>query len=120
VTLNAAAMQYAATNLQTILGYGQLHAGPAGDGTANRTTAARQPILWSNPDSAGNFGLVYLVIFGGGSAGGPVYSLTLWDTATTGGTCYAELPLTGDTKFNASGVFQVTACDFTALVGAGS
>jgi hypothetical protein len=113
VTLNAAAMQLLATDLQAVIGYGQLHTGPAGSsGTANLTTAARQPVQWSAPNTAGSFSLVYLVVFGGGAANGPVYSLTLWNLAS-GGACYGEFPLTGDTKFNASGVYQVTALDFT-------
>jgi hypothetical protein len=106
-------MQLAATTLQGVLKYGQLHSGPAGSGfTANLTSAARQPVLWASPGTTGSFGLVYLVAFGGGAGGGPVYSMTLWDMAS-GGACYAEIPLTGDTKFNASGAFEVTACDFT-------
>jgi hypothetical protein len=113
VTLNATAMQLLAGDLKAVIGYGQLHSGPAGTSyTANLTTAARQPIQWSSPDTSGSFGLNYLIVFGGGAANGPVYSLTLWNMAS-GGTCYGEFPLTGDTKFNASGVYQVTACDFT-------
>jgi hypothetical protein len=106
-------MQLVATDLQNVIGYGQLHSGPAGSAyTANRTTAARQPILWSSPDTTGSFSLNYLIAFGGGTANSPVYSITLW-SAPSGGICYGEFPLTGDTKFNASGVYQVTAVDFT-------
>jgi hypothetical protein len=111
--LNTAAMQLLATDLQGVLKYGQLHSAPAGSSyTANLTTAARQPITWISPDTTGSFSLTYLIIFGGGAANAPVYSVTLW-TAASGGICYGELPLTGDTKFNASGVYQVTALDFT-------
>jgi len=106
-------MQLAANTLRGAALYGQLHTSAAGAaGTSNLTTAARQAITWAATSGLGNFGLASPINFTGGAASGPVYSITLW-SASTAGTFYGELPLTGDTAFNASGQYNVTALDMT-------
>lgn len=105
---NSTAMILAANTLRNAATYAQLHSAAAGDGTANVTTAARQTITWGAATSDGDFDIASQIVFIGGASGGPVYSLTLW-SALTGGTCYGEILLSGDSTFNADGVYIVTS-----------
>jgi len=69
-----------------------VHSALAGvDGDDNIDPAGRQPLNWDTPDSDGDFGMISLASFIGGTPGGPVYSVTLWD-AETGGAFYGEFP----------------------------
>jgi hypothetical protein len=99
-----------------VLGYGQLHSAAAGAaGTSNLCSSARQPATWTSPTGPGNFGLAAPIVFAGGGANNPVYSVTLW-SLVTGGVFYGEFPLTaGDTQFNGSGGYTVTALDETGI-----
>lgn len=111
--LNNTAMVAAANSLRTALAYAQLHSAAAGSsGTSNVTTAARQAVTWAAATGAGSFSLASQINFTGGAANGAVYSVTLW-SASTSGTFYGEFPLTGDTAFNSSGNYAVTAIDLT-------
>lgn len=109
--LNDTAMAVAANALRAAMLYAQLHTAAAGgSGTSNVTTAARRPITWGSVTGAGDFGLSAQLDFTGGAANGPVYSVTLW-SASTSGTYYGEFILGGDTAFNSSGLYSVTAID---------
>lgn len=111
--LNNAVMVAAANTIRADALYGQLHSAAAGSsGTSNVTSAARQAITWTTPTGAGSFGLTSQLSFTGGAANGAVYSVTLW-SASTSGTFYGEFVLTGDTAFNSSGNYNVTAIDLT-------
>jgi hypothetical protein len=110
---NNAAMTVAATALQAVLGYAQLHSAAAGPSyTANVTSAARQPVTWTSPTGLGNFGLAATANFTGGAANSPIYSATLW-SASTGGTCYGEFVMSGLSSFNASGNYPLSKLDLT-------
>lgn len=113
MSLNNAGMTVAANALRTALAYGQLHFAPAGDGTSNLTTAARQALSWTTVTGDGDFTLAAIVSFTGGAANGPVYSLSFWSAAVAG-TCYGEVVFDGgsDPTFNATGGYEVTAVDF--------
>jgi hypothetical protein len=97
-----------------VLKYGQLHTADAGAPTytSNLTTAARQPLSWGTPTTHGSFALTTAAVFTGGAANGPIASITLW-SAASGGTCYGQFNVAADTAFNSSGVYTVTAIDFT-------
>lgn len=113
MALNNAAMVVAANALTSALAYGQLHYGAAGSsGTDNVTTAAREAISWASPSGAGTLVLASSISFTGGPDSGSVFSLTLW-SASSGGTFYGEIPLSGDAAFNSSGGYTVTALDLT-------
>lgn len=116
MALNAAAMTVAANSLRTAMAYAQLHSGLAGAaGTTDVTSAPRQPVTWAAVTALGSFSLSAQIAFTGGAPGGTVYSVTLW-SASSGGTFYGELPLTGDLIFNGAGGYFVTAIDFTGTV----
>ena len=111
--LNDTGLSLIATTLQSVLLFGQLHSGFAGSSsTDNIAVAGRQPIHWTAPDSSGNFGLISQMSFTAGPSGGPVFSVTLWDSETDG-VPYAECFLGGDATFNIEGEYQVTAIDVT-------
>lgn len=111
--LNNTAMVVGANAIRGAALYAQLHSAAAGGSyTSNVTTAARQAVTWASPTGAGSFGLASQINFTGGAALGAVYSVTLW-SASSGGTCYGEFPLTGDAAFNSSGNYSVTAIDLT-------
>lgn len=113
MALNNTAMAVGGTAIKALLAYAQLHSASAGGSfTSNVTSAARQAITWAAITGPGSFSLTSAIAFTGGGANNPVYSVTLW-SAITGGTCYGEFPLTGDTAFNAAGQYSVTALDFT-------
>lgn len=105
---NSAAMVLAANTLRGACTYAQLHSAAAGDGTANVTAAARQPVVWSAATSDGDFNIASQIVFTGGASSGTVYSVTLW-SALTAGTCYGEIILSGDATFNSDGIYIVTS-----------
>lgn len=112
--LNENGMVLLANTLQANLVFAQLHSSIAGDGTANIAVAGRQPVIWDTPDGVGDFGLISAINFTGGEPAGTVYSVTMWDAETPGtGIFYGEFPVIGDSTFNLSGEYQVTAIDFT-------
>jgi hypothetical protein len=96
------------------LKYGQLHSAAAGtNGTSNIACTPRLALIWTTPTGLGNFGLASAVPFTGGTASGPVYSMTVW-TALTLGTFYGEFVLPGgDLTFDASGNYTVTVIDLS-------
>lgn len=113
MALNDAAMVLAANTLRSALAYAQLHSAAAGaSGTANLTTATRQPVSWGAPTGSGSFMLASQINFTGGNPSSAVYSVTLWDTAVSGN-FYGEFILSGDAIFDTSGNYSVTAIDLT-------
>jgi hypothetical protein len=104
--LSNPAMLVGANAIRLVLAYAQLHWAAAGDGTANVTIAARQPILWTPVTGDGDFDLASPLNFTGGAPNGAVYSVTLWSTSS-GGTNYGEFILSGDQAFNVLGQYVV-------------
>lgn len=112
MTINDAAMTVAANALRGALLYGQLHSAAAGaSGTDNLCTSGRLAITWTAATGPGDFGLAAPIGFDGGTPDGDVFSLTLW-SASTAGTFYGEIQLTGDSQFDSSGAYSVTKMDF--------
>jgi len=110
--LNDAGLVYISNSLQEVLLFAQLHFDVAGSGNDNIAVPGRQPVDWNTPASDGDFGLIAAVTFTSGVPGDPVYSVTLWDDETAG-VFYGEFPLTGDSTFDNTGQYQVTAIDFS-------
>jgi hypothetical protein len=111
--LNNPAMMIAADAMKAVMRYAQLHWGPAGiSGTANASTAARQPIVWTPTTANGDFSLASTLTFAGGAPSGPVYSMTLWPGSSGGATFYGEFIVSGDPTFSATGLYLVTALNF--------
>lgn len=104
MALNDTALNVMANALAAVATHAQLHtAAPNAAGTTNLTTAARQPIAW-DAASSGDISLTGTETFTGGAASGACTHVSLW-SASTGGTCYGSLTLTGDQTFNAAGEY---------------
>jgi Zn-dependent oligopeptidase len=109
MALNNPAMVVAANALRAAMTHMQLHSGdPGAAGTANVTSAARQPVTWSAATADGDFGLSASVNFTGVAANGATTYVSLW-SAITAGTWYGNFALTGDQTANAAGEYTVTA-----------
>lgn len=105
--LNNAAMVVGANAIKAVISHAQLHTAAAGgSGTSNVSSAARQAITWSSTTSNGDWGLASTLNFTGGTAGGPIYSITAW-SASSSGTFYGEWLMTGDATFDALGQYAV-------------
>lgn len=111
--LNEAAMAVASQALKEAMGFAQLHHEDAGlYGTANATTAPRRPVVWSEIIGLGDLSLKSPINFIGGESETPVYSVTLWSDAPTGGTYYGQFPInSGARTFSSSGEFTVSTLD---------
>lgn len=97
--------------MQTAAAYAQVHnATPNGSGS-NEASSARQSITWV---TAANGDMVSstTINFTGGAANGAALYLGFW-SASTGGTFYGYVPLTGDTTFSSGGAYNVTGITVT-------
>lgn len=111
MALNSSGIQLGAAAIASGITYLSLHSGdPGASGTSNTTTAARQACSLSA--SGGNISLSSSVAFTGGAASGAVAYVGLW-SASTAGTYYGSIALTGDAAFNSLGQYTVTALNFT-------
>lgn len=111
--LNDAALIVASTALKSALMYAQLHHDDAGIyGSANKSSAPRRPVVWGTVTGPGDFALHSPINFTGGEPDTPVYSLTLWSDAPTGGTYYGQFPIKkGARTFSSSGEFTVSVLE---------
>lgn len=110
MALNTAGLQLGGAAIAAGITYLSLHsADPGGAGTSNATTAARRPATLTS--TGGNIALSAAVAFTGGAANGAVTHVGLW-SASTGGTYYGSVALTGDATFNSAGEYTVTALNF--------
>jgi hypothetical protein len=83
MALNNPAMVVAANALRAAMTHMQLHSGdPGAAGTANVTSAARQPVTWSAATADGDFGLSASVNFTGVAANGATTYVSLWSAIT--------------------------------------
>lgn len=82
------------------------------DGTgSNASAAARQAITWVTAAN-GDMVITADLNFTGGTASGACTHIGFW-SASTNGTFYGWLPLTGDQTFNAAGEYTVTGVTIT-------
>lgn len=97
--------------MQTAAAYAAIHTAQPDAAGSNQSTAGRQAITWV---TAANGDMVATVdlSFTGGASGGPATHVGFW-SASTGGTFYGWLPLTGDQVFNAAGEYTLTGVTIT-------
>lgn len=112
MALNDTILNIGAAAMQTAMAYGALYsAAPNAAGTTNTTTAGRQALTW---ETAANGDMIVTAdaAFTGGAANGACTVLGFW-SASTAGTFYGYVPLTGDATFNAAGEYSVTGVTIT-------
>ena len=104
LNIGNAAMQAAATHMA-------IHTAQPDAAGSNQSAAGRQAITWV---TAANGDLIATVdlAFTGGAASGAATHVGFW-SASTSGTFYGWLPLTGDQTFNAAGEYTVTGVTVT-------
>lgn len=109
--LNDTILNIGNSAMQAAMTHMSLHTATPDATGSNQTTAARQPITWV---TAANGDLVATVdlAFTGGAASGPAVAVGFW-SASSAGTFYGYLPLTGDQTFNAAGEYTVTQVTVT-------
>jgi len=97
--------------MQTAMTHMSLHTATPNTSGSNESTAARQAITWV---TAANGDIVATVdlAFTGGTASGACTHVGFW-SASSAGTFYGYLPLTGDQTFNAAGEYTVTGITIT-------
>jgi hypothetical protein len=111
MALNDAALVIASNAVDTAITHFSIHTTGAVTSSANESSAARVAvngtvdadgdISWSN------------VAFTGGAASGPAVRVGFW-SASSSGTYYGGVLLSGDTTFNAAGEYTVTSVTETS------
>lgn len=104
--LNDAASVLAANAVDAAITHFSLHTTGAVTSSANESTAARVAVNGS-VDADGDITFTGPYNFTGGAASGPVVRVGYW-SASTSGTYYGGVLLTGDATFNAAGEYSVT------------
>ena len=105
--LNDALLNIGVNAMQAAALYIQIHTALPSTSGSNEATSARVACSW--PSAAnGDFGALANKAFTGGAASGPAQYLGFW-SASTAGTFYGYLQLTGDQTFNAAGQYTVTS-----------
>jgi hypothetical protein len=111
MALNDTILNIGNAQMQTSMTHLQIHTAQPNASGSNEATSARQAITWV---TAANGDLVATVDlnFTGGAASGPATHIGFW-SASSAGTFYGWLPLTGDQTFNAAGEYTVTGITIT-------
>jgi hypothetical protein len=96
---------------QTAMTHMQIHTAEPDGAGSNEATSTRLAITW---ETAANGDLIVTadLDFTGGASSGPATHIGFW-SASTAGTFYGWLPLTGDQTFNAAGEYKVTGVTIT-------
>lgn len=111
MALNDTILNAGNAEMQSLMTHAAIHtAQPNGSGS-NESSAGRQAITW---ETAANGDLVVTTDLGftGGSSGGAATHIGFW-SASSNGTFYGWLALTGDQTFNAAGEYTVTGVTIT-------
>jgi len=111
MALNDTILNIGNAAMQTAMSHMAIHTAQPNASGSNESAAARQAITWV---AAANGDLVATVdlAFTGGAASGAATHVGFW-SASSAGTFYGWLPLTGDQAFNAAGEYTVTGVTIT-------
>lgn len=106
MAVNDALLNIGAAAMQGAAAYASLHTAQPDASGSNESAAARQAITWETAAS-GDMVVLDDIAFTGGAASGACTHIGFW-SASTAGTFYGWLALTGDQAFNAAGEYTVT------------
>lgn len=109
--LNDTILNIGNTAMQAAMTHGAIHTATPNASGSNASTAGRQSLTWVTAAN-GDLVLTADANFTGGAASGPALYLGFW-SASTSGTFYGYLPLTGDVAFNAAGEYTLTGITIT-------
>lgn len=110
--LNDAASVIAANAVDAAITHFSLHTTGAVTSSANESAAARVAVN-GTVDADGDITFTGPYNFTGGAASGPVVRVGYW-SASTSGTYYGGVLLTGDQSFNSAGEYTVTSVTETS------
>lgn len=105
--LNDALLNIGVGAMQTAAAYLSIHTALPNASGSNESTAARVAAGWGAAAN-GDFATLTNKNFTGGASSGPALYVGFW-SASTAGTFYGYLPLTGDQTFNAAGNYTITS-----------
>lgn len=109
--LNDTILNFGNDDMQTRMTHLQIHTGQPNASGSLEATSARQAITWVTAANGDMVATVDLAFTGGASSGAATH-VGFW-SASTAGTFYGWLPLTGDQTFNAAGEYTVTGITIT-------
>ena len=110
MALNDTLLNVGANAMAAVATHLSLHSATPNGSGSNETSAARVAASWPSA-SAGDL-TVSNKAFTGGASSGAVTHVGFW-SASSAGTFYGYVPLTGDATFNASGEYTVTSVTLT-------
>jgi hypothetical protein len=111
VALNDTILNIGNAAMQTAITHAQIHTAQPNSSGSNEASSGRQAITWVTAANGDLVATVDLAFTGGAGSGAAPY-LGFW-SASTVGTFYGWLPLTGDQTFNAAGEYTVTGITIT-------
>jgi hypothetical protein len=111
VALNDTILNIGNAAMQTAITHAQIHTAQPNSSGSNEASSTRQAITWVTAANGDLVATVDLAFTGGAGSGAAPY-LGFW-SASTVGTFYGWLPLTGDQTFNAAGEYTVTGITIT-------
>jgi hypothetical protein len=111
MALNDTILNLGNAEMQSLMTHAQIHTAQPNASGSNEATSGRQAITWV---TAANGDLVVTqdLAFTGGASSGAATHIGFW-SASTAGTFYGWLALTGDQTFNAAGEYTVTGITIT-------
>lgn len=112
MALNDTILNIGGAAMQTAMTHGKLYsAAPDAAGSTNATAGGRVALTWTTAAN-GDMIVTADAAFTGGGASAACTVLGFW-SASTAGTFYGYVPLTGDATFNAAGEYTVTGVTIT-------
>lgn len=96
---------------QTAMTHAQIHTAQPNASGSNEASSARQAITWVTAAN-GDLVITQDLVFTGGASSGAATHIGFW-SASSSGTFYGWLALTGDQTFNAAGEYTVTGVTIT-------
>jgi hypothetical protein len=96
---------------QTSMTHAQIHTAQPNASGSNEASSSRQAITWVTAAN-GDMVITADLVFTGGASSGAATHIGFW-SASSAGTFYGWLALTGDQTFNAAGEYTVTGVTIT-------
>lgn len=109
--LNDTILNFGNDDMQTRMTHMQIHTAQPNASGSNEASSGRQAITWVTAAN-GDLVITQDLNFTGGAASGAATHIGFW-SASSSGTFYGWLPLTGDQTFNAAGEYTVTGVTIT-------
>lgn len=111
MALNDTILNLGNAEMQSLMTHAQIHTAQPNASGSNEASSARQAITWVTAAN-GDLVITQDLNFTGGASSGAATHIGFW-SASSSGTFYGWLPLTGDQTFNAAGEYTVTGVTIT-------